>query len=94
MVKNLLKGVMLDDGIAKFKRIDYRGGEGANSWYHAVISEGRNREVRRMWESQGLEVSRLIRIRYGSLHMPRFLSRGDHIELSKEEVDAFLKGQQ
>ena len=94
MIKNLLKGVMLEDGLAKFKRIEYRGGEGANSWYHAVISEGRNREVRRMWESQGLEVSRLIRIRYGSIHMPRFLSRGEHIELSREEVDAFLKSHQ
>lgn len=94
MIKNLLKGVMLDDGLAKFKRIEYRGGEGANSWYHAVISEGRNREVRRMWESQGLEVSRLIRIRYASIHMPRFLSRGEHIELSREEVDAFLKAHQ
>lgn len=91
MIKNLLKGVTLDDGIAKFNRVDYRGGEGANSWYHVVISEGRNREIRRMWEALGLEVSRLIRIRYGSLHMPRFLSRGDHIELSKEEVDTFLK---
>jgi 23S rRNA pseudouridine2605 synthase len=91
ILKNLLKGVNLDDGIAKFSRVDFRGGEGANSWYHVVINEGRNREVRRMWESQGLEVSRLIRVRYGSLHMPRFLSRGEYIELSREEVDAFMK---
>ncbi len=90
-IKNLLKGVMLDDGIAKFKRVEARGGEGANSWYHVVISEGRNREVRRLWESQELEVSRLIRIRYGSLHMPRFLGRGEHVELTKDEVAAFLK---
>lgn len=91
IIKNLLKGVKLDDGVAKFSRVDFRGGEGANSWYHVIISEGRNREVRRMWESQGLEVSRLIRIRYGSLHMPRFLSRGEYIELSREEVDTFMK---
>lgn len=91
-LKNLLKGVQLEDGMAKFNRIDFKGGEGgANSWYHAVISEGRNREVRRLWESQGLEVSRLIRVRYGSLSMPRFLSRGEHIELTRDEVDAFLK---
>jgi 23S rRNA pseudouridine2605 synthase len=91
MIKNLLKGVMLEDGIAKFKRVEYRGGEGSNSWYHVVITEGRNREIRRMWESQNVEVSRLTRIRYGNLYMPRFLSRGDYIELTKEEVDAFVK---
>jgi 23S rRNA pseudouridine2605 synthase len=91
ILKTLLKGVALEDGIAKFKRIDFRGGEGSNSWYHAVLSEGRNREVRRLWESQGLEVSRLIRIRYGSILMPRFLSRGEHVEMTREEVDAFLK---
>ena len=89
-IKSLLKGVTLDDGIAKFKRIDFRGGEGTNSWYHVVLSEGRNREVRRLWESQGVEVSRLIRIRYGSLHMPRSLARGEFSELSPKEVDSFI----
>lgn len=91
MLKTLQRGIMLDDGMAKFKRIEFRGGEGANSWYHVVISEGRNREIRRLWESQGLEVSRLIRIRYDQFIMPRSLSRGEYVELSKEEVDAFLK---
>ena len=91
-IQALLKGVTLDDGVAKFKRIELRGGEGTNCWYHVVLSEGRNREVRRLWESQGLEVSRLIRIRYGQLHMPRFLSRGDFVELSIKEVDAFILG--
>jgi len=86
----LLHGVMLDDGMAKFKRVDYRGGEGANSWYHVILSEGRNREVRRLWESQGLEVSRLIRIRYGQLIMPRYLARGEFIELSPKDVSAFM----
>ena len=86
----LLKGVQLDDGVAKFKRIECRGGEGTNTWYHVVLSEGRNREVRRLWESQGVEVSRLIRIRYGKLYMPRSLARGDSVELSPKEVEAFI----
>ena len=89
-VKILLKGVQLDDGIAKFKRVELKGGEGSNTWYHVVLSEGRNREVRRLWESQGLEVSRLIRIRYGQIKMPRFLERGGFVELSIKEVDAFI----
>jgi 23S rRNA pseudouridine2605 synthase len=89
-IQNLLKGVMLDDGKAQFKRIDFRGGEGTNTWYHVVLNEGRNREVRRLWESQGVKVSRLIRIRYGRLVMPRFLNRGQHYELSPEEVEKFL----
>lgn len=92
MIKALLKGVPLEDGEANFKRITLRGGEGKNAWYHVVLSEGRNREVRRLWESQGMEVSRLIRIRYGSLHMPRSLSRGEFIELSTQEVNDFMLG--
>ena len=90
-IKALEKGVTLDDGVAKFKRIESRGGEGTNSWYHVVLSEGRNREVRRLWESQGVEVSRLIRIRYGDLKMPRFLARGEFIELTPKEVEEFIK---
>lgn len=89
-IKILLKGVALEDGIAKFKRIEFRGGEGTNAWYHVVLSEGRNREVRRLWESQGVEVSRLIRIRYGKLYMPRSLARGECVELSPKEVDTFI----
>lgn len=81
---------MLDDGMAQFIKIESRGGEGSNSWYHVTLSEGRNREVRRLWESQGLEVSRLIRIRYGTISMPRYLSRGQHCELSPKEVTDFL----
>ncbi|TAL62977.1 MAG: rRNA pseudouridine synthase [Legionella sp.] len=90
MIKSLEKGVELDDGPAKFTRVQFRGGEGSNSWYHVTLNEGRNREVRRLWESQGLEVSRLIRIRYGSLSMPRFLNRGQSYELSPKEVAEFL----
>lgn len=90
MIQNLLKGVTLDDGLAQFNRIECRGGDGANIWYHATLNEGRNREVRRLWESQGVEVSRLIRIRYGQLIMPRFLSRGQSYELTSKEVTHFL----
>lgn len=92
LINALLKGVMLDDGMAKFKRIEYRGGEHSNSWYHVILTEGRQREVRRLWQSQGLEVSRLIRIRYGSLTMPRSLARGQYIELTPPQVEQFLAG--
>lgn len=90
VIKALQHGVQLEDGMAKFKRVEFRGGEGANSWYHVTLSEGRNREVRRLWEAQGLEVSRLIRLRYGKLHLPRFLARGKAVELTPKEVEAFL----
>ncbi|MDF1757935.1 MAG: pseudouridine synthase [Legionellaceae bacterium] len=90
VINNLRKGVMLDDGMAKFKSVKAVGGEGVNSWYHVILSEGRNREVRRLWNSQGLEVSRLIRVRYASLKMPRYLSRGEFQELSAAEVDTFI----
>lgn len=89
-INALLKGVVLEDGIAKFKRLEFRGGEGSNAWYHVVLSEGRNREVRRLWESQGVEVSRLIRVRYGELKMPRSLARGEFIELSPQDVASFV----
>lgn len=90
-IKNLLKGVELDDGKAQFKQVEFHGGEGANSWYHVTLTEGRNREVRRLWQSQGLEVSRLIRIRYGKLSMPRSLARGEWQELNAKEVAKFMQ---
>lgn len=90
ILKNLQKGVVLEDGPAKFTRLESRGGEGANTWYHVTLNEGRNREVRRLWESQGLEVSRLIRIRYGMIAMPRYLARGQTYELTPKEVSDFL----
>lgn len=86
MIKTLLKGVTLEDGPAKFKRIAYQGGEGVNSWYHVTLTEGRNREVRRLWNSQKIDVSRLIRIRYGTVLMPRFLSRGHWKELTADDI--------
>lgn len=90
-INHLLKGVNLEDGLAKFKKIDYRGGQGANSWYHVVLTEGKNREVRRLWQSQGVEVSRLIRIRFGPFTLPRSLSRGQYTELSEKQISTFLK---
>jgi 23S rRNA pseudouridine2605 synthase len=89
-IKNLLTGVKLEDGVAKFKHATFEGGEGTNSWYHVVLTEGRNREVRRLWKSQGLEVSRLIRIRYGDIRMPRSLARGQYVELSPQDVTALI----
>lgn len=88
IIQLLLKGVQLDDGMAKFKRVQYQGGEGSNSWYHVTLTEGRNREVRRLWGSQGIDVSRLIRIRYGSVRLPRFLTRGNFVEMTEKEIAA------
>lgn len=81
MLQRLQKGVELEDGKANFLRIKDGGGEGANHWYHVVLAEGRNREVRRLWESQGLLVSRLIRTRYGNVTLPRYLRGGYSEEL-------------
>ena len=83
---DLLNGVELDDGCAQFKAIVDGGGEGANQWYRVVIAEGRNREVRRLVESCGKTVSRLIRIRYGAVALPAGLKQGYWKELSEEEL--------
>lgn len=90
ILRNLQKGVQLEDGMAKFKKVLYVGGENQNAWYHVILTEGRNREVRRLWESQDLEVSRLIRVRYAGITLPRSLARGKWMELSKEEVNTFI----
>ena len=85
---NLRRGVMLEDGPASFQSIRSAGGEGANQWFHVVLKEGRNREVRRLWESQGLQVSRLIRVRFGDCHLRRGLKAGHWDELEGDAVDA------
>lgn len=88
--QKLLDGVELQDGPAKFSRVDEAGGDGANRWYRVAISEGRNREVRRIFEAIGLTVSRLIRIRYGAIQLPRSLARGRFQELAPEWVQAWV----
>ncbi|WP_375738369.1 23S rRNA pseudouridine(2605) synthase RluB [Pseudomonas boanensis] len=88
ILANLKQGVMLDDGPAKFTDIqEAPGGEGLNHWYHCVVMEGRNREVRRLWESQGLVVSRLKRVRFGPVFMTSDLTMGRWREMSQGEVD-------
>lgn len=84
--KRLLEGVTLDDGTAQFTTLEAGGGEGANCWYKATLSEGRNREVRRMFEAVGHAVSRLIRIRYGAVVLPRGLKRGAFVELDESDI--------
>lgn len=90
MQARLQEGVMLEDGVAKFESLVDAGGTGANHWYHVVLREGRNREVRRLWESQGVTVSRLIRVRYGPIGLPREHRPGRWWELEPGEVDQLL----
>ncbi len=88
MIERLKTGVMLEDGPARFTDIqEAPGGEGFNHWYHCVVMEGRNREVRRLWESQGLVVSRLKRVRFGPVFMTSDLPMGRWREMSQAEVD-------
>lgn len=82
----LLKGVQLSDGWARFDSIALMGGTGANVWYQVTVSEGRNRIVRRLWESQGVTVSRLLRTRFGPVRLPRQLRPGHWMEISPQEV--------
>ncbi|MBC5766694.1 pseudouridine synthase [Ramlibacter albus] len=84
--QRLLDGVDLDDGKAAFSSIEEGGGEGSNVWYQVTISEGRNREVRRLFEAVGHAVSRLIRIRYGAMVLPRGLKRGAWMELDERDI--------
>lgn len=90
-LNKLKQGVELDDGPARFCNIHDAGGTGMNHWYHVVIKEGRNREVRRIWESQGVNVSRLIRVRFGPYQLPRDLQPGRYHELTAVEVNQFLE---
>nr|WP_232219979.1 pseudouridine synthase [Pseudogulbenkiania sp. MAI-1] len=90
-MKEMTRGVELEDGPAHFQRIVEQGGEGVNHWYRVVIKEGRNREVRRMFEHFGLTVSRLIRVRFGNIGLPARLKRGQFYELNSAEVAAVMK---
>jgi 23S rRNA pseudouridine2605 synthase len=91
MRQKLLAGVELDDGVAQFSRVADGGGEGVNKWYRVTIGEGRNREVRRMFEAIGLTVSRLIRTRYGAMVLPPNLKRGRWEEMDEHSVRDLLK---
>ncbi len=86
MVQRLKQGVMLDDTLAKAEEVKIGGGEGANRWYNITLKEGRNREVRRLWESLGVKVNRLIRVRFGCLTLPRDLRAGSHLELTEQQM--------
>ena len=94
ILAQLTEGVLLDDGIAKFQRIIDAGGQGANHWYHVVVTEGRNREVRRLWESQGLKVSRLIRVRFGCIALPRAVHQGKWERLEDATVKQLVESVQ
>ncbi len=92
MIENLKRGVMLEDGPAKFTDVQAApGGEGYNRWFHCVVMEGRNREVRRLWESQGVVVSRLKRVRFGPVFLTSDLSMGRWREMGQAELDILSK---
>ncbi|MBC8943756.1 MULTISPECIES: 23S rRNA pseudouridine(2605) synthase RluB [Xenorhabdus] len=86
-LRQLKQGVQLEDGPASFKTISFKGGEGINQWYNVTLTEGRNREVRRLWEAVGVQVSRLIRVRYGDINLPKGLPRGGWAELGLEQTN-------
>jgi 23S rRNA pseudouridine2605 synthase len=86
----LKQGIELEDGVARFDSLVDQGGEGSNHWYYVVLREGRNREVRRMFEALGLTVSRLIRVRFGIVSLPSRLKRGHWLELEAEDVAKML----
>ncbi|MGL1880051.1 23S rRNA pseudouridine(2605) synthase RluB [Proteus mirabilis] len=86
-IRQLTRWVQLEDGPASFRSVSYRGGEGINQWYNVSLTEGRNREVRRMWEAVGVQVSRLIRVRYGDIDLPKGLPRGGWVELGLNQIN-------
>ncbi len=90
-LRQLKKGVSLEDGPAHFDNIEDAGGDGANHWYHVVLREGRNREVRRLWEAIDTQVSRLIRIRYANVHLPRDLRQAKAVDLELKDVKQIMQ---
>ena len=91
VLERLIDGVELEDGRAAFTTLRDAGGSGANHWYHVTLKEGRNREVRRLWESQGVTVSRLMRVRFGPIGLPRELRPGRHRALTRPEIVALYR---
>jgi len=90
-IAQLKEGVALDDGMAHFDKVSYVGGQGANHWYHVTLKEGRNREVRRMWESLGITVSRLSRVRYGLVKLPRWQKIGRWEDMEEKDMMALYE---
>lgn len=91
VLARLTEGVELEDGPARFETVIDAGGSGANHWYHVVLKEGRKREVRRLWASQGVTVSRLLRVRYGPVRLERALRPGRFRDLGEAELGALLQ---
>jgi 23S rRNA pseudouridine2605 synthase len=90
-IARLKQGVELEDGMAKFDDIQFFGGEGANKWYNVIVAEGRNRLVRRLWESQDVTVSRLMRVRYGPVVLPERLKAHSFYELTDKELELLFE---
>nr|WP_082410021.1 pseudouridine synthase [Methylomonas koyamae] len=91
MLERLKQGVELDDGPAHFEDVSFYAGEGANKWFYATVKQGRNRLVRRLWESQGVKVSRLIRVRYGDVTLPERVRAHSFYELEVKELAALME---
>ena len=91
MIEQMHSGVIIDGNLCRFTDIQFYAGEGINQWFHVVLIEGRNREVRKLWESQGLKVSRLKRVRFGPIFIPSTVRRGKYQELGKADIAKLLK---
>lgn len=90
VLAKLQKGVMLEDGIARFSQIKILHRSGVNQWFQVVVQEGRNRIVRRLWESQGVNVNRLMRVRFGPINLPKLLPVGEFVYLNEQELASLV----